>query len=86
MVFHLAERVHVVPWFLGPSSFAAGADPIVIKTMGRWSSDCFRLYVRACFEQTLSWTRKAGSSVVNDVAGMTTVVAEVDAIFGEDDA
>ena len=66
--------------------FAAGADPIVIKTMGRWSSDCFRLYVRACFEQTLSWTRKAGSSTVNDVAGMTTVVAEVDAIFGEDDA
>ena len=49
---------------------AAGADPIHIKTMGRWSSDCWRLYVRACFEQTLVWTRKAGSQIVNDVAGL----------------
>ena len=30
--------------------FAAGADPTVIRTMGRWSSDCYRLYVRACHE------------------------------------
>ena len=30
--------------------FAAGADPTVIRTMGRRSSDCYRLYVRACFE------------------------------------
>ena len=42
--------------------FAAGADPVHIKTMGRWSSDCLRLYVRACFESTLQWTRTAGSS------------------------
>ena len=49
--------------------FAAGADPIHIRTMGRWSSDCWRLYVRACFQQTMSWTRKAGSVVVHDVAG-----------------
>ena len=48
--------------------FAAGADPTVIRTMGRWSSDCYRLYVRACFEQTLSWSRRAGSQVVTDVA------------------
>ena len=48
--------------------FAAGADPTVIRTMGRWSSDCYRLYVRACFEQTLSWSRQAGSQVVTDVA------------------
>ena len=49
--------------------FAAGADPTVIRTMGRWSSDCYRLYVRACYEQSLSWTRRAGSQRVTDVAG-----------------
>jgi len=37
--------------------------------MGRWSSDCYRLYVRACFNQTLEWTQRAGSTVVDDVAG-----------------
>ena len=34
--------------------FAAGADQMVIRTMGWWSSDCYRLYVRACFSQTLT--------------------------------
>ena len=43
--------------------FAAGADPTVIRTMGRWSSDCYRLYVRACFEKTLDWTRSHASAV-----------------------
>jgi hypothetical protein len=49
--------------------FAAGADPTVIRTMGRWSSDCYRLYVRACFESTLKWSRLAGSTEVHDLAG-----------------
>ena len=49
--------------------FAAGADPMVIRTMGRWSSDCYRLYVRACFEQTIAWTRCLGSLRVHDVQG-----------------
>ena len=49
--------------------FAAGADPLHIRTMGRWSSDCYRLYVRACFEQTLEWTRRLGSQRVHDVQG-----------------
>ena len=67
--------------------YAAGADPIHIKTMGRWSSDCWRIYVRACFEQTLSWTKRAGSQAVHDLAGgVVDVIAEVDAIFGTDDA
>jgi len=48
--------------------FAAGADPNIICTMGRWSSDCYRLYVRAYFNQTLEWTQLAGSTVVDDVA------------------
>ena len=49
--------------------FAAGADPLVIRTMGRWSSDCYRLYVRACFSQTQGWTRIAGSTQADDIAG-----------------
>ena len=49
--------------------FAAGADETVIRTMGRWSSDCYRLYVRACFESTLKWSRIAGSAAVTDLAG-----------------
>ena len=49
--------------------FVAGADETVIRTMGRWSSDCYRLYVRACFESTLRWSRAAGSTAVTDVAG-----------------
>ena len=55
--------------------FAAGADETVIRTMGRWSSDIHRLYVRACFERCCDWTKKAGSTVVTDVAR----------IFDEDD-
>ena len=49
--------------------FAAGANETVIRTMGRWSSDLHRLYVRACFEQCVDWTRKAGSTIVSDLAG-----------------
>ena len=50
--------------------FAKGATPTVIRTMGRWSSDCYRLYVRACFEASMEWTRKAGSAQVTDLAGI----------------
>ena len=49
--------------------FAAGANETVIRTMGRWSSDLHRLYVRACFEQCVDWTRKAGSTQVSDLSG-----------------
>ena len=49
------------------SLFAAGADPTVIRTMGRWSSDIYRLYVRACFERCCEWTKRAGSTHVTDV-------------------
>ena len=48
--------------------FAMGADETVIRTMGRWSSDIHRLYVRACFERCKEWTKKAGSAQVTDVA------------------
>lgn len=49
--------------------FAAGANETVIRTMGRWSSDLHRLYVRACFEQCQDWTKRAGSAKVSDLAG-----------------
>ena len=55
--------------------FAAGATETVIRTLGRWSSDLYRLYVRACFVQSILWSRKAGSTVVSDTA---TVFDEVD--------
>ena len=53
--------------------FAAGATETVIRTMGRWSSDIHRLYVRACFEQCCEWTRKAGSQMVTCVPDFVEV-------------
>lgn len=50
--------------------FASGASPTVIRTMGRWSSDLYKLYVRASFEQTVAWSRRAGSATVHDIAGI----------------
>jgi hypothetical protein len=44
------------------------AMPTVIRTMGRWSSDIYNLYVRASFERCVEWTRRAGSATVTDVA------------------
>jgi hypothetical protein len=49
--------------------FAAGASDTVIRTMGRWSSDLYRLYVRACFEQCLYWTSRAAKTQMTDVQG-----------------
>jgi hypothetical protein len=49
--------------------FAAGANETVIRTMGRWSSDMHRLYVRACFQDCCDWTRRAGSQSYDDVEG-----------------
>jgi hypothetical protein len=40
----------------------------VIRTMGRWSSDIHRLYVRACFERCVEWTKMAGSTALHDLA------------------
>ena len=50
--------------------FAAGATQTIIRTMGRWSSDIYRLYVRACYEhECRAWTAKGGSTTVSDLAG-----------------
>ena len=48
---------------------AVGANELTISLLGRWSSDCWRLYVRACFEQTMQWTRRLGSQQVHDLNG-----------------
>ena len=55
--------------------FAAGANDTIIRTMGRWSSDIFRLYVRACYEQCVNWSRHAGSA---DVSSISADFDEVD--------
>ena len=70
-------------FYFRPSLRVANKTPSSCKTMGRWSSDCWRLYVRACFEQTVAWTRRAGSQEVHDLQG-TLVGAEVD--WDADDA
>ena len=49
--------------------FSAGANETVIRTMGRWSSDLHRLYVRACYEQCVEWSRRAGSAQVSELSG-----------------
>ena len=56
--------------------FASGADPTVIRTMGRWSSDIYKLYVRASYERCIEWTRRAGSAYVTDVISPFDEVAE----------
>ena len=38
--------------------FEAGESPLVIQTMGRWASDLYRLYVRACRGSMMSALKK----------------------------
>lgn len=42
--------------------FAAGGSPLVIRTMGRWSSDIYEIYVRANDATVEKWSRLAGSA------------------------
>ena len=45
-----------------------GAPDTVIRMMGRWSSDIYRLYLRACRERCNAWTKAAGSSFCTQTA------------------
>ena len=45
--------------------FAAGASPLVIKTLGRWWSDAYQIYLRACEEQAAAFLVAAGSNEVH---------------------
>ena len=47
----------------------------MIRTMGRWSSDLHRLYVRCCYEQCRQWSCRMGSV---DFTAAAQVVDEVD--------
>lgn len=42
--------------------FNAGASDTVVRMMGRWSSDIYRVYLRACKEQCRAWSLAAGST------------------------
>ena len=55
--------------------FAAGGSELMIRTMGRWSSDLHRLYVRCCYEQCRQWSCRMGSV---DFTAAAQVVDEVD--------
>ena len=55
--------------------FAAGGSDTIVRTMGRWSSDLYRLYVRACYEQCTAWSSKMGSTTFSPTA---VVYDEVD--------
>ena len=55
--------------------FAAGGSELMIRTMGRWSSDLHRLYVRCCFEQCRDWSVKLGSV---DFTAAVETIDEVD--------
>ena len=50
--------------------FNAGGTETIIRTMGRWSSDLYRLYVRACFEQCCKWSARVGSTKFSATAGV----------------
>ena len=43
-------------------------------TMGRWSSDIYQLYVRACANRCRDWTVLAGSAEISDVVAFDEVV------------
>jgi hypothetical protein len=42
----------------------AGCPPAVIQALGRWSSEIYRLYTRACFEDGLKWAREMADTDV----------------------
>ena len=44
--------------------FTAGGSEMLIRTMGRWSSDLHRLYVRCCYRTCARWGSKIGSAEV----------------------
>lgn len=47
--------------------FNAGASDTVVRMMGRWSSDIYRIYLRACKEQCRTWSCTAGSTQCSQI-------------------
>ena len=42
----------------------AGCPPGVIQALGRWSSEIYKLYTRACFHDGLTWAAKMATTNV----------------------
>ena len=40
----------------------AGCPEVVLKTLGRWSSECYRIYARAAFSSVLHWGKLMASA------------------------
>jgi hypothetical protein len=45
----------------------AGCPEVILKTLGRWSSECYRIYARAAFSSVMAWgIRMASSAAILD--------------------
>jgi hypothetical protein len=56
----------------------AGCPPSVIMALGRWSSEIFRLYTRACFNDSLAWSAKMGHADASPLEVATLMAAHDD--------
>ena len=71
------DRVGTHCWRISGATalFAAGGNDMLIRTMGRWSSDLHRLYVRCCYAACARWGARMGSA---EVSTQSVVFDEVD--------
>ena len=60
----MSDRTHFLRISGATALFAAGGSELLIRTMGRWSSDLHRLYVRCCYKTCSEWGAKIGSADV----------------------
>ena len=47
--------------------FAVGTPPIIIQVMGRWDTDCWKIYDRQCVGQTLDYAEHADHNEDEDL-------------------
>ena len=60
-------------WYTHTALLAAGCPELVIKTLGRWSSEAFWLYCRSNALDVIKWKERMGRVVVDPVAVHGTV-------------
>ena len=65
--------------------FCRGEDALVIKTLGRWSSDAYLLYVRQSRQRAFKAAQAACSQPVDDMA-QEFVQIDDDIFFGDDES
>lgn len=51
----------------GTALLAAGCPELIIKTLGKWSSEAYRLYTRANIDDTIRWNLALGRQFVDPV-------------------